>query len=425
MHQELRQQIREATSESDDKKLDFGALVKIIDHHYDKMQATLSESLALTLTSSSPIEAIFDSVTDALLSVSESGTIRNCNKGCERFFGIAKEQLMGTPVSLLLPQAKDQPVAGFLAPFMANLDDTQINAKCGEIAAVHANGGRVVAEINASRIDAAGSKIFVINLRDISARKDAERTLRENEERYRALVENAPEAIVVLDVDSNRFVDANENACQLFKLSRTRLLSVGPQAISPRMQPDGSASFGVRRGHVSRALNGELPHFEWLHQDAFGSEIPTEVRFSRLPDGERKLIRVSITNIAERKRQEAFSFAENKILEMIASGKPYDRTLRSICRATEKIGNDMQAAVMLLNVKQQRLSVEQAPSLPDEMKLLLDFTRVNEVSLTCGEAVFCNREKFVEDILQNDGWAAHAKKAKTSLAGWCWISPSA
>ena len=47
-----------------------------------------------------------------------------------------------------------------------------------------------------------------------------------NEERYRALVENAPEAIIVFDVDNNRFTDANDNACTLFNLSRSRLLTV-------------------------------------------------------------------------------------------------------------------------------------------------------------------------------------------------------
>ncbi len=44
--------------------------------------------------------------------------------------------------------------------------------------------------------------------------------LRESEERYRTLVENAPEAIVVLDVEKDRFIDCNDNALRLFRMTR-------------------------------------------------------------------------------------------------------------------------------------------------------------------------------------------------------------
>ena len=60
--------------------------------------------------------------------------------------------------------------------------------------------------------------------------------------------------IVVLDVEQNIFTDANHIACELFNLSRARLLSIGPNSISPAVQPDGTSSFGVRRGHIDEAL---------------------------------------------------------------------------------------------------------------------------------------------------------------------------
>jgi len=187
-----------------------------------------------------------------------------------------------------------------------------------------------VAEINASALATGDSNVFVISLRDITDRELTQSKLRENEGRYRALVENAPEAIIVFDIDNNTFIDVNDKACSLFNLSRARLLNNGPEAISPKMQPDGTPSFGVRRGHVDRALNGENPTFEWMHQDSNGRQIPCEVRFSDLPSDEQRLIRASITDISERKREEALSYAQNKVLEMIADSTPHDRTLRAI-----------------------------------------------------------------------------------------------
>lgn len=282
MHHDLRQQIRDATEKSGINKLDFVELLKLIDQHYDKMEATITQSLtSKTLTTATtPLEVIFDSVTEALLSVSEEGTIRNANKVCSRYFGIDKEALIGSSITRILPDSNGRTLADFLQPYQSDIDDTSIDFDGGEVNAARTNGEIFVASLNSSCLTVGDERVFVISLRDVTGRRKAEQSLKENEERYRALVENAPEAIVVLDVDSNRFVDANENACQLFNLSRKRLLSIGPQAISPRMQPDGTPSFGVSRGFVDRALQGEHPIFEWTHKDFHGKEFPCEIRFS-------------------------------------------------------------------------------------------------------------------------------------------------
>ena len=403
MDSKLRDKIRKATEESGVKKSDFIQLLGLIDEHYNKMEATLTQSLSVN----TPIDIVFDSVTEALMSVGETGEIHVCNKVCARYFGLTKDQLIGSKIEHILPAAKGQPVADFLAPFMSNIDATHIDYTPGEVEAQRANGDVFVAEINASRLETSDTTIFVISLRDVTTRREAERALKENEERYRALVENAPEAIIVFDVDENRFIDVNDKACSLFNLAKKRLLTIGPEAISPKTQPDGTASFGVSRGYIDRALAGEHPTFEWMHKDSTGKELPCEVRFSRMPSANRKLIRVSITDIAERKQNESLSFAQNKILEMIASSTPCDRTLRSICRFVERIDDDFKAAIMTLDASNRTLSVEQAPSLPDSFKLCLDFVKVSANSLTCGLAVHQDKDRLVVDIALEAGWREH------------------
>ena len=412
-------------------RLDFIALLKLVDQHYDRMEATITQSLSASQslkapgsqTATTPIEIIFDSVTEALMSVSEDGTIRNCNKVCSRYFGIAKNDLIGSSIVDILPDAGGMSLAEYVEPFMSDLDDTHADFSGGEVSAARTGGETFCAEINASSLMADDEKVFVISLRDVSGRKEAEKALRENEERYRALVENAPEAIVVFDVESNRFVDANENACQLFNLSRTRLLSLGPKAVSPRMQPDGSPSFGVHRGFVDRALNGEHPIFEWLHKDSSGREIPCEVRFSRLPSSDCKLLRVSITDISDRKRTEQFGYAQNKILEMIAASTPFDRTMLAICRCVEKISSGMSAAIMRLDIKNQTLSVEQAPKLAEKFKIALDFIRVADESIACGAAVYQNKEKIVTSIADDKAWKSIQSLARNHSLHSAWSFP--
>ena len=59
---------------------------------------------------------------------------------------------------------------------------------------------------------------------------------------FRTVFEFGPEAMVVIDAESGKFVDANTNALQLFKLAREEFIGIGPLDISPPQQPDGRAS---------------------------------------------------------------------------------------------------------------------------------------------------------------------------------------
>jgi sigma-B regulation protein RsbU (phosphoserine phosphatase) len=142
--------------------------------------------------------------------------------------------------------------------------------------------------------------------------------LKESQQRYQALMEHAPEAIVVLDVDENSFYEVNENACRFFELSRTELMQREPGQLSLPVEPGEQPAAETARQYVQQAVQGGTPVFEWTYRARSGRVVPCEVRLVRLPHPDRVLVRGSITDISERKRTEAMLAAAEVASEVAA-----------------------------------------------------------------------------------------------------------
>ena len=145
------------------------------------------------------------------------------------------------------------------------------------------------------------------------ARRRTDQALQESEERLRLVVEQAPDAIVVLDLEQNRLVQANAQAERLFGCSRGELLASSLQRFYAAEQPDGQSIAQSMEAHHERALRGETVVFELAICAANGQRLVCEVRLVRLPAEERMLLRGSLTDITEAKRSQAALHASEEL----------------------------------------------------------------------------------------------------------------
>ena len=170
--------------------------------------------------------------------------------------------------------------------------------------------------------------IYVVGI-DITERKATAALLAESEERFRALVEHAPEAIVVLDIGTGRFVEANLEAERLLGQSRSELANLGCRDVSAPVQPDGSSSSEVAAQWIARARAGESGPVEWLARGVSGNEVLCEIRLLALPGSEPCLVRASVTDITERRR------AEKVLGEMAEQERAFSQS-RQIAQALQR-----------------------------------------------------------------------------------------
>lgn len=160
---------------------------------------------------------------------------------------------------------------------------------------------------------------------DVTEQKKAEENILKNEKRFRQFFESAPEAILILDIDKKIFVDFNDNALHLLKTTRENLMYKSPLEVTVPIQPEGINSEDKMNVSIAKIIAGEKLITEWLIKDYNNKKIFCEVRASMLSEYDRHLMRLSVTDITERKNAELERlritkdlFNRNKDLEQFA-----------------------------------------------------------------------------------------------------------
>jgi len=152
---------------------------------------------------------------------------------------------------------------------------------------------------------------LLLTLLNVTERVRAEEALRESEERYRTLFEQANDAIFVNRLD-DKIIDVNRRACEMLGYTRKELLTMYvPDLQAPELRgPRGSA--------IKRELeqHGGTP-FETTDIRRDGTRVPVEVSTSRLTSREGEHVLSIVRDITERKRVEQTLWQYTKRLRIL------------------------------------------------------------------------------------------------------------
>ena len=130
-------------------------------------------------------------------------------------------------------------------------------------------------------------------------RDAAVRTLQENERKTRAVIDHAPDAILIHD-KGGRIIEANPSVCAATGYTRQELLGMSLQGLDP-----GAALDSSQAGYWERLGEEQPPAVEITLRRKDGTRVPVEAILTTIEMAEGTCVLASMRSIAERKRAEA------------------------------------------------------------------------------------------------------------------------
>ncbi|HTH78747.1 MAG TPA: PAS domain S-box protein [Ramlibacter sp.] len=150
---------------------------------------------------------------DAVITIDEGNLIVDWNNAAERIFGWKRDEALGRDLAdLIIPPAHREQHRAGLALFLRGGPGKIFNRRI-ESTALRRSGEEFDAELSIWPVRTAQGHTFSSFVRDISRRKAAERALSESEAKYRKVVENVNEGIIV--TAAGRILYANPRALDI------------------------------------------------------------------------------------------------------------------------------------------------------------------------------------------------------------------
>nr|HNI17338.1 PAS domain S-box protein [Nitrospira sp.] len=265
------------------------------------------------------LASIVESSSDAVLSKGLDGRILSWNKSAELMFGYPSEEIIGQPVSRILPPERRAEEAILIEQITAGIRIQQF-----ESVRLHKDGHPIQVSLTVSPIVDANGEVTAVSTiaRDITERKRAEEVLSQQ----RRLIELSYDPIFTWDFERG-ILDWNRGCEQLYGYTRAEAIGRSSHTLLKITYPCPFDTICAEL-EATGAWTGELHH-----RTKDGREVLVESRWGLMKTGGRSLVLETNRDITERRQAELMILKKNKDLETLLYVTSHD--LKEPLRAIE------------------------------------------------------------------------------------------
>ena len=254
--------------------------------------------------SEEPLRTVFETVRSGLVVGGRDGTLTLTNQAAVDLLGYSREQLREMTVESLMEPGSRATAQQYLAGLNGEPAPEQYQVQ------VRRGDGKVIdVDVRAAPFSLGGEVVGALaELRDVTEELALRRQAAEAAEEVTAIIEAAPDAVVIADGDG-RIVRANPATRTLFGWAPEELIGRNLTEIAAgdaRSEPAGYPEHDLRSGDASTAEWLVIGHGrEGTGRRRDGSEFPVELAVADfdLEGGERRFVAI-IRDVTERQRRD-------------------------------------------------------------------------------------------------------------------------
>ena len=236
------------------------------------------------------LRSVIEASHDAIIIINSESTILSCNPGGEKIFGYSASELLGKPLSILMPDRYKERHYQGLKHFTQTGDSLYLG-EILEFEGVRKDGSEFPLELNISAWTVDETLYFSGVLRDVSERKQLESVKANAYERFKTLVNSLDALVYVADMETYELLFINEYGQKIWGDITRKIcwqsLQTGQSApcsfcTNPKLLTSEGKPAGVCVWEFQNTVNGEWYEcrdqaIEWADGRYVRMEIATNI----------------------------------------------------------------------------------------------------------------------------------------------------